>query len=731
MKQINTIFWIIFIHFGLNSPLSATELCQSTTQMAPSPPDLPPVEAGLVQIIADHARATEQQNVLEFTGDVTLQKEQQTLSTDTLLYDRNQDKVDIESQFTLWDDLYVLQGEKLQLHNREMGEIANGYYWLLGQGGHGRSTKVIRKDKNTLYLENASYTTCNPDKEIWRLESKNTVLNKAEAEGVSRDVTLKLFDIPVFYTPYLSYPLNDARKSGILAPSLGSSNEVGVEFSLPYYFNLAPNYDATLTPRIMTKRGLMLQGEFRYLTQQTGGRLQAEYLPNDRSLDKDRSSVVFQHSGQVVGSLFADINYNYVSDDHYFEELGNNLTVASVTHLERRADLTYWGTGWALLGRVQRFQTLDPNPAAHPYQRMPQLLFKTYLPERNKQFNYGLQAEAVRFDHEALVEKPVGNRFDLVAELSHPWRTPGTFLVPKVTLRHTRYDLQDVMPDISDSPSRNTYTFSADTGLFFERSTNLFNTALVQTLEPRLFYRYTPYEDQSDIPVFDTDRFDLSYYQLFRENAFNGADRIDDGHQVTVALSSRFFQETTGAERFRASIGQIIYFRDREVILPYEEIDTNNTSPIVLELASQFADHWYAATTFHYDTHDKETKHSMLRLRYHQDGQHLVNASYRLREGKLEQTDVSTYWGIGQHWNAIGRWNYSLRQRKDIEAFLGVEYDSCCWATRLVMRRYLNNFEGEYHNGIYLQFYLKGLGGLGKKANTLLEESIPGFVDRF
>ncbi len=731
MKQVNMIRWVIIIYLGLNLPLSAEEFCQSTTKMAPSPPDLPPVEANSVQIFADYARATEQQGVLKFTGNVTLQKEQQILNSEILLYDRNQDKVNIESDFTLWDDTYILQGENLQLHNREMGEILNGYYWLLGQGGHGQSTKVIRKDKNILYLENASYTTCEPNKEIWRLESENTTLNKAEAEGVSRNVTLKLFDVPIFYTPYLSFPLNDARKSGILAPSIGSSNEVGVEFSLPYYFNLAPNYDATLTPRVMTRRGVMLQGEFRYLTQQTGGRLQAEYLPKDRALDEDRSSITFQHSGQVVGSLFADINYNYVSDNQYFEELGNNLTMASVTHLERRADLTYWGAGWSLLGRVQRFQTLDINPAAHPYQRMPQLLFKTHLPERNKQFNYGLQAEAVRFDHESLLEKPVGNRFDLVAELSHPWHTPGTFLTPKVTLRHTRYDLQEVTPGINDSPSRNTFTFSTDTGLFFEKNTKLFNTALVQTLEPRLFYRYTPYKDQSDIPVFDTDRFDLSYYQLFRENSFNGTDRIDDGHQMSVALSSRFFQETTGAERFRVSIGQIMYFRDREVILPDEEIDTDKTSPIVIELASQFADNWYAATTFHYDTHDKQTEHSMLRLRYHQDSQHLVNASYRLRDGKLEQTDLSTYWGIGQHWNAIGRWNYSLRQRKDIEAFVGVEYDSCCWATRLVMRRYLNNIEGEYNNGIYLQFYLKGLGGLGKKADTLLEESIPGFVERF
>ncbi|MDM8563939.1 LPS assembly protein LptD, partial [Candidatus Marithioploca araucensis] len=349
--------------------------------------------------------------------------------------------------------------------------------------------------------EGATYTTCDPKKEIWRLSADKMTLNNAKSEGTARDVTIRILGLPVFYFPYISFPIGDERKSGFLLPNLGTSDETGVEFSIPYYLNLAPNYDATITPRYMSRRGLLLNTEFRYLTQQSSGNLEMEYIPYDQAFGSDRSSLSFRHNGSITKRWRTDINLNYVSDQRFFEELGTNITVASITHLERRGDLYYTGNGWLGIGRLQTFQTLDPIPAARPYNRLPQLSFQTFLPQWNRKLNTEVKAELVRFDRDiAVVDGPIGNRMDFQPSLNFPWRTPGTFVVPKLSLRYTRYDLENVATDKKTTPDRLLFTFSTDSGLFFERELNVWNNDLIQTLEPRLFYRYTPYQDQTDIP---------------------------------------------------------------------------------------------------------------------------------------------------------------------------------------------------------------------------------------
>jgi len=709
-------------------------LCKPLKQIAPPRPDLPPLEGEALRLSADKVQINELAGQSTFQGSVIMQRGEQILKTPEITYDRNQDLLKADKRFTFWDQNITLSGTKIRLTSEKKGEMENAAYWLVNHRARGYAEKIFKDSAQDVKLAQTSYTTCDPKQELWRLQARDLKLDHVKSEGIARHVTLRLFNTPIFYSPYLSFPLSDKRKSGFLSPNLGSSDETGVEFSIPYYLNLAPHYDATLTPRIMSRRGLLLQGEFRYLTTAAGGQLDAEYIPSDQAFGDERGSLTFRHNGLLTNRWMTDIYINYASDSRYFEELGNNISVASLTHLERRADLYYLGTGWLGLGRLQTYQTLDTNPNARPYQRYPQLLFKSTTPEKNRQFNFDWETEFVHFERDIdVVDKPIGNRIDIKPMFSYPWRTPGTFVVPKLSLRYTAYNLDNVKPEEETAPDRFLFTFSTDAGLFFERQLQWLKTDLLQTLEPRIFYRYTPYHDQQDIPIFDSAKYDLSFGQLFRENIFMGTDRIDDGHQVSLALTSRLLGYQSGVEHLRASIGQIFYLQDREVGLLGNALETDNTSSLVGELAAEFSPNISVSSTHRWNPNDNNTEQSLFRIRYQPTNERIVNVSYRLHDLlELEQTDFSFHWTLNSRWKTLGRWNLSLPEEKTLETFLGLEYSSCCWAVRAIARRYLNNLDGSsYLNGFFLQLQLKGLGGVGKKADSFLEQRIPGYYDEF
>lgn len=709
-------------------------LCKPLAEIAPPPPDWPEAPPGnAVRLFADQGILREKLGTSTFSGDVWMQRADQSLKAHVVVYDRNKEIIDADGDFIFWDKKLIISGSQIRLRSEDKGEMTNANYWLLTRRARGHAEKIIKESKDLVHLEQVYYTSCAPEQEVWHLLADELTLDDAKSEGTAYNVKIRFFDIPIFYTPYISFPTSNKRKSGFLAPNFGGSDETGTEFSIPYYFNLAPNYDLTITPRIMSRRGLLLKSEYRYLTQIGSGNLKFEYLPYDRSRLENRTALFFKHKGYITPHLSTNININYTSDERYFEELGYNLSMASMTHLERRGDLYYSGNGWKARARLQTYQTLNKDTDARPYQRLPQLLFKTALPEQNRQLNMGLQGEFVRFDFNTdEILKPIGNRVDIQSSLSFPWRTSGTFVVPKLSLLYTHYNLDKVAGDESFTHNRFMPRLSMDNGLFLERNVKVFSNDFVQTLEPRLFYRYTPFRDQSDIPIFDTAIYDFSYYQLFRENSFNGGDRVDDGHQVSLGLSSRLLGSQKGVERFRASIGQIYYFRDREVTLPDELVETDSYSTIVTELSAKLAKSWQVSSTVRWNPNISNTELSVLRMRYRHDSERVFNMSYRLRDDSLEQTDMSFHWLLNYNWNILGRWNYSLPSAKTLETFAGLEYNSCCWAVRGIARRYLNSIEGDsYLNGLFLQLQLKGLGGIGKKAGSFLEKRIPGYHDNF
>jgi len=723
---------LIFLFILFSTPIIHAEnnwsFCKPITDDAPEKPDFPTPEGESIELHSDKATVQEKSGISTFSGNVFVLRGGQILGTEVVNYERDEDELETDTSFTLWSDEFIVRGSGLRLYSNNQGRMNDADYWLLGRRGHGHAKTIIQKSKDIVNLENSTYTTCESDNVVWRLDTGETELNKATGIGKSRNVVIRFLDVPVFYTPYLSYPIDDKRKSGFLPPRIGSSNETGLDFSIPYYWNIHPSYDATLTPRMMSRRGMLLNTEFRYLTQATKGIIEAEYLPYDNVFEDDRGSLSFKNKGVFSPRWRTDVDFNYASDNEYFDDLGNSLSLSSITHLEQRGDAYYLGTGWGVRARVQQFQTLNDNHNLRPYKRLPQLFFKTYLPQRNRRLNLKAEAEIVRFERDVM-NAPAGNRLNLKTNLNFPLKTSGTFFIPQFSLRNAYYDLENIDSE-NKQFSRNLYTASVDSGLFFERDVTIANTALVQTLEPRLYYRYTPYEDQSELPIFDTTQYDLSFAQLFRDNRFVGADRVDDGNQATVALTSRFLDERNGAEYVRASLGQIHYFKNRQVTLPNKFIETDSTSAIIAELAAEFSKNWHTSTTMRWNPNSEDTEYSVFRLRYNNDAKRIFNFTYRLRKDVIEQTDFSWYFPVTPQWRVLGRWNYSLLHESELEIAAGLEYETCCWAVQGIMRRYLNSLDGNrYSNSFFIQFEFKGLGKIGKKTDSFLTQNIPGYED--
>jgi len=426
--------------------------------------------------------------------------------------------------------------------------------------------------------------------------------------------------------------------------------------------------------------------------------------------------------------LTYDVDINHVSDEDYLDDFGGSLAVSSARHQERRADLHYRKNNWSLLGRIQHFQTIDQNlpSSRHPYNRLPQFLARYKHPNELFGLNFQFDGEYVQFDQDDRVS---GHRIDLHPSVSLPMKRMWGFLTPKLSARYTDYRLKDEAIGNPDSPSRFLPIFSVDGGLFFDRTTSLFGQAMDQTLEPRIFYLLIPEEDQDDIPLFDTSRRGFSFANLFQENRFNGADRVGDTNQLTLALTSRLKSE--GRELVRASLGQIFYFVDRDVQLrPANAAEEDDSSAIVGELVARLGDHWSTRADAQWNPHagEHKTEKNRVQLRYKAEDQQILNLAYRYTKKQIEQTDVSARWPIGNHLHILARWKYSWMYDQTMESFGGIEYDGCCWKIRTIVRNYVNGVDEEANTAFFVQLELKGLTSLGSDIDSFLEEGILGYT---
>ena len=686
------------------------------------------VRADAVRVLKD--------GLSQFSGDVEIIRGTQALSADVITYDRQHETFSAEGRARIWNSNMVWAGAEAWYDmGNHFAVLRDGNYWV--HDGHGRGhARRMRNDMDAkiTVLKGVDYSTCPLSDEVWRISASRIRLNHAAERGSASNAILRVYDVPVFYFPYVNFPLSDKRKSGLLSPTFGNTNQSGFDIQLPYYWDIAPNHDATITPRGLTDRGAMLNGQYRHLSEHSESQLDVEYLPIDRLKDdQERSLISFRHRQKMLndrGRL--RMVFNNVSDDQYFEDFGSSIAATSQRFLDRRADFFYNGGNYRLRGVVQSYQTIDNTlaPGVGPYRRLPQVGFDGRTPRTYFGFRPQLKADTSYFDRDASV---TGARVNVIPALSYPFVRPYMNITPKVAVMQSEYYLDDPLQRFDNRVSRTVPIVSVDSNVFFERRMNIFSSEHIQTFEPRVYYLLVPKVQQDDIPRFDSGNFSVSFRNLFRDNRFTGQDRVSDANQIATAVTSRMIDVESGRETYRLSVGQIYYFRDREVELSDEGPQTAGTSEIISEVATNVIDDWTARGVLQWDPSDSRTELAAATLRYRPDLDTVVNFSYRFRRAvsDIQQTDFSLRWPVSNNVALVGRWNYSVQENRSLETLAGVEYESCCWGVRLVGRRFLRNAAGEFDNGMFLQFQFRGLGGIGKKSGSVLNRGIPGYEDPF
>ncbi len=683
----------------------------------------------VIDLRADRAAASPDR-VFTLSGDAIIRYGEHQLQANDITFRQETGEVEASNGIRFAGPDLVVEGESALLQTElERGVLKQITYALPRQHARGGASLLSLEGAYRQRLENASYTTCPPGNRDWVLSAREVELDHTEGKGIARNAKVTFKRVPVLYTPYISFPLDERRKTGLLLPKVGTTDETGVDVSLPWYWNIAPNRDATITPRLMSDRGVMLGGEFRYLTRHSKGSVSAEYLPSDDKFGgQDRSLVTLRHRGAPTARLETSITASDASDTGYFEDLGNELVQTSQTSLERTARATYHGQDWKLGIVVQDFQNLDATLASadRPYRQLPQILFDFSPDRRVLGIKTTTQAEVNYFTHsDNSVVK--GTRLDVQPRFSLPVRRAGWYVEPAVGVRHTAYALDNTVPGTDTDPARTTPVVSLDAGSFFERSGSWGNKPYIQTLEPRLFYLYVPEKDQHDLPVFDTGNYDFNFWTLFRENRFNGPDRMGDANQLALALTTRFLNPASGQQLLSVSLGSLLYFRDRTVTLPGETVDLDNSSDLIGELDLSLTHHWSARAEILWNAHDSHTERNNYRLQYRRGPRQLINLGYRFRDNIQEQADISFLWPLSRTWHAVGRWYIDLDSNETIEALAGLAYESCCWGMQLLGRSYINKDGVDRTTAIFLQLELKGLGKLGTSVDDALERGILGY----
>ena len=675
------------------------------------------IERHLIRVTADHANYNKQDDEITLSGNVYIDTQNMSLNADSGTVSTNGDDTD----------------------NGAQGKFNNIVFFIADSNMNGKAESIHSRENNDggnrSTLINASITSCNLHKPDWLISADEIELDHDDEYGSAEDVVIRFKDVPFMYVPYMEFPTSDKRRSGFLFPQAGTSSSRGLELSVPWYWNIAENQDAVITPTYMEKRGLELGGKYRYLTRSTTGELQGVYLPDDNLTDEDRYQFRYLQRSQIIRNLSFSADIYDISDSDYFNDFSNSLGTTSLTHLDRNATLRYDLGNWNMKAMIQDIKTIDDNAPldTRPYERLPQVTLAGDEVIANSPLLFTLDSEYVDFTHEDDT-KTTGARLTVRPGLSLPLSGAAWFLKPELKFSHTQYDVGTEAGTTQPVDDRNLPISSVDAGLFFER---FLSNGYQQTLEPRLYYLNVPYEDQDNIPLFDTSIPKFTVAQLFRDNRFVGGDRIGDTNQMTVALTSRILNQNTGDEIMRASIGQIYYFDDRKVSLSGSSIDTEKQSDVIAELDIKWR-RWQSNIDLQLDVSRNELSQENYFLHYKSDDRNLFNIGYRKRlldDSSLidiEQTDTSFVYGINKNYSAIARWNYSLKDSRGIDTILGVAYDSCCWSIQLLSQRLLRNSTtvNEYDTAILVQFVFKGLGSLsGSRAQNTLEQSIYGYRD--
>jgi LPS-assembly protein len=589
----------------------------------------------------------------------------------------------------------------------------------------GEAERFDFEGENQVRITSGTYTTCKPGNDGWYARVGDLKLDYDREIAEGSNGTIYFQDVPILYSPWLSFSLNNQRKSGFLAPTIGSSSKSGLELTLPYYWNIAPNMDATLAPRVFSKRGLQLNGEFRYLDANYVGQTRLEVLPNDQLRNETRYGVSLQHTQNFGHGFAGAINYNKVSDDNYYTDLSSGIANTSQTQLLQQGLLNYNGGWWNATANFQSYQTLQPdpaNPVLEPYRLLPQVTVLARKPDWNLT-DASFLGQYTSFQHPTQVE---AQRTVLYPQLALPFVTPGWYVTPKLGLHTSYYSLSRQAAGTPDSISRVLPVVSVDSGMTFERTNSLFGRNYTQTLEPRLFYLNVPYRDQSNIPVFDSALADFNFAQIFSENQFSGQDRISDANQLTAAVTSRLIEPESGREIMRGMIGQRFYFSDQQVVLPGQAKPVWTKSDFLAAFNGQVLPKVFADAAMQYNVENSRLERYSLGARYNPEPGKTLNAAYRFNRDAIDQVDFTAQWPIYGAWHAVARYNYSLKDRQPIENITGLEYNGGCWVARVVGHR-LATTSGTASTSLFFQLELNDFSRIGSNPLDLLKRNIQGY----
>jgi len=703
---------------------------------APAAPQVrPPFKEGVIFLRADHVGGVAEEYI-EATGKVELRTRTETVLADSLRYDFVADEVFAQGNVLIRRGIDWITGPEVKFkRDTETGYFKSPRFYIGENNSRGSASEIRFTGPNHYEASNAQYTTCVAPRDDWYIRMDELEVDRSRSIGTGHDATLYFLSAPVMYTPWAEFPLSNERKSGFLTPVFGSSQTRGFEYAQPYYFNLAPNYDATIAPRLMTKRGLQFIGQGRYLFDDSQGEATGEYLANDRVTGETRWAVSWKHT-QRLDSLLPGLagywNYNKVSDNTYFADLADRVGLTSQTTLPREAGLVYAKAPWTLIARAQEFQTLfDPTlpPGPPPYNRVPQLLGA--LQEVDwKDFTLSGTGEYANFQNPTLI---TGQRAYVYPIVAWTKQGPAWYFTATQAVHARHYSLNSPTPDIAEQ----TYVLpisTLDAGLVFERDWSAFGQNFVQTLEPRAYYVYVPFKDQTKAPIFDTAIDDFNFAQLYSPNRYIGNDRIGDANQITVGLTSKLLDPATGGERLRVEVGERFYFVDQRVTLN-EAPRSATSSDFLIGAEGRLSDVWALSGLMEYNFSSGELERLDAGIRYTPAPGKAFNATYRYQRHEVDQVglltelkqfDLSAQWPVSDSLSLIGRWNYSLVDSKTLEAVAGLEYNGGCYVLRLVGQR-LQTTTQQYTTAIYLQIELNGLARLGTNPLDLLRRSVPGY----
>lgn len=658
-------------------------------------------------------------------GAVRLKQGDKEFSAQKVEYDDQQRQVHVRMESLFRNRSLIVKSKRVDFDlNTETGVFSDTQFTLPERAARGDASIITLNKEGNAEFRLARYTTCAPGSKAWYLEARDIRLDHDEGLGTADNARLRFLGVPVLYMPWFQFPIDDRRRTGLLFPTIGQSGKTGFDVRWPVYINWAPNYDTTLTPRVMTKRGLQLGSDTRYLLQSGEGHARFDFLNHDAEANDARSYFELSHVNLINQRLSLETHLAQASDREYFEDFGGAADAASTVYLDRSILFTYQApSAYLITALAQDYQTISNSvlPADEPYRRLPQLQLRMRTKSSIADTRAGLFSEYTNFRRANDTQNPQGQRINLQPYLLTEVERNTWFFNSETSFNYTQYELTDTLPGSPSSLQRSLPQFSAGAGLRFERLTS---GGRLQTLEPEAYYLYSPFRDQTLLPLFDSGEPDFDFTQLFARNRFSGEDRVSDANHLAIAATSRLLDPNTGEQKLAASFGQLFRFKQPQVTLPGATVPREGAADFIAGLDYRIARAWSALLTSQWSPDDGSFSRNSVAVRYRED-QRLFMLAYRYRQSILEQADVAASFPLNSTWRLTGRQRYSLRDSDTLDTLLGVEYSTCCWAVQTSYRRFIANTRGEFDSGVYMQLNLKGLTRLGSGYASLenLEQS--------